>query len=75
MIIAGSIAKGNEFIIYGYRDKYLMFSSKSQYYRSYIKIDSNKIIKDLSCKLIYEEYFICGLISFKKNLITYNLFL
>ena len=62
MIIAGSIAKGNEFIIYGYRDKYLMFSSKSQYYRSYIKIDSNKIIKDLSCKLIYEEYFICGLI-------------
>ena len=56
----GGIAGDREFILYGYVTNKLLFSSKSQYYRSYENI--NNINDKLSCKFIKGEDYICGMI-------------
>ena len=60
MTKVGSIAKNNDFIIYGYRDKYLLFSGKSRYYRAYATI--NNINEKLTCKFISDNNYICATI-------------
>lgn len=58
----GSIKHNNEedFIIYGYYEEHLFFSSKSQ--SSYLITDIMNGINDrTSCKLIMGDYFICAM--------------
>ena len=56
----GGIAQDNEFIIYGRRENYLLFSTQSQYYRSYKKI--NDLDNNFSCKFIESENFVSTMI-------------
>ena len=60
MTIIGSIAKNDEFIIYGRRGDYLLFSSKSQYYRAFFFIEN--LNDKLSCKFIEDENYVCAMI-------------
>ena len=56
----GSIAKGKEFIIYSYRQNFLVFTSKSREYTVEVRI--NGIDNKVSCKLINDDYYICAMI-------------
>ena len=56
----GSIAQDNDFIIYGVRSNYFIFTSKSQEYRSYATI--NHLSDKFSCKFIEGNEFICAMI-------------
>ena len=60
----GGIAGDSEFILYGYVNDFLLFSSKSQYYRASQNI--NNINSKLSCKFINGENYICGMIISNK---------
>jgi len=67
MIIVGSIPKDNDFIIFGItKMDYLSFSSKSQYYCT--SILTYDIDERLSCKLIENNDYICGMIT--ENLLS-----
>ena len=63
MIIVGSIAKDNDFIVYGYtkNNNYLSFSSNLQYY--YASTGVSDINEQLSCKFIKDENYICATIN------------
>ena len=63
----GSIAKDNEFIIYGSGNGYLFFSSKSRYYQANLLI--NEVINNLSCKFIVDEIYVCAMLISDKKLI------
>ena len=67
MIIVGSIAKDNDFIVYGYtkNNNYLSFSSNLQYY--YASTGVSDINEQLSCKFIKDENYICATITEKFN--------
>ena len=68
MTNVGSIAQDEEFIIYGYCNKYLLFSGKSREYRASEKINEyNNLDQKLSCKFIIDEFFICA------SIINFNL--
>ena len=56
----GSIAQDNDFIIYGMRSDYFIFTSKSQEFRSYETI--NDLTEQISCKFIESTEFICAMI-------------
>ena len=60
MTNVGSIAKDSESIIYGYNNNFLKFSSLSKECTATLKIE--KINDKLSCKLIYDDYYICAMI-------------
>ena len=64
MIIVGSIPKDNDFIVYGItKIDYLSFSSKSQYYCASTLFEKEDIDERLSCKLIENNDYICGIIT------------
>ena len=66
MIIVGSIPKDNDFIVYGItKMDYLSFSSKSQYYCASTSFEKEDIDERLSCKLIENNDYICGIIPDK----------
>ena len=52
----GSIAQDNDFIIYGIRSTYFIFTSQSQEYRSYATIKS--LTEKITCKFIEGTEFI-----------------
>ena len=56
----GSIAKDNDFIIYGYDNNNLFFSSKSREFRAQQHITN--INEKLSCKLVGGEMYVCFMI-------------
>ena len=60
MTNVGMIPRDNDFIIYGYYSNYLIFSSKSQEFRSSQKI--NGLSSKFSCKFIKNQDFICAMI-------------
>ena len=67
MTNVGTIPQDNDFIIYGYYSNYLIFSSKTQEYRSSHQI--NNLDKKMSCKFIGDQNFICAMnINSKLNL-------
>jgi len=64
MIIVGSIPKDNDFIVYGItKMDYLSFSSKSQYYCASTSTEKDDIDERISCKLIENNDYICGIIT------------
>ena len=64
MIIVGSIPKDNDFIVYGItKVDYLSFSSKSQYYCASTSTEKDDIDERISCKLIENNDYICGIIT------------
>ena len=69
MQIIGSIAQDNDFILYGISTNKLIFSSKSQEFRSSTEIEG--INEELSCKHIDGEDFVCAMIIGNKINITY----
>ena len=56
----GSIAQDNDFIIYGIRSTYFIFTSQSQEFRSYATIKS--LTEKITCKFIEGTEFICAMI-------------
>ena len=66
----GGIAQNNEFLIYGIREHYLLFSLKSQYYRAYYYISD--LNNNFLCKLIENENFVCAM--FINNKLKVNCF-
>ena len=61
MTKVGSMAQNNDFIIYGYYNNCLFFSSKSHDYIFSKKLENN-LDGNLSCKFIEGENFICAMI-------------
>ena len=55
----GSIVQDNDFIIYGFFDQELFFSSKSQ--QNHSQIHKEQINDKLSCKYIDGEDFVCAM--------------
>ena len=58
VIKIGSILQNDDFIIYGYYNNKLFFSSYSQSF-PYFTLIEDGIIDNMSCKFIKQDYFIC----------------
>ena len=62
MINVGSIAKDNDFVIYGYDENnanILLFTSKNQEYHAHF--DRKNVNNNLSCKFIENQIYICAI--------------
>ena len=71
----GSIAKDNDFIIYGYDNNNLIFSSKSREFRAQQHITN--INEKLSCKFAGGEIYVCFMIinnNLNVNCLKYQIF-